>query len=457
MQKRILITVVVGLFAIGLPYNSLGQWDLSSGIVSLQMSNSKVIAQDAIPTGALNYKFEIRGDLRVSSTVRGPSFTDDNNTSYFLDPNSTSNLWSLTAVNTFKAPSFIDNDNNSFFVDPAGSSVLSKLAVNTTIGGSDFATFRVGGHIGLGSTSAVLFGTDNAPIAGLLGDGSNGLTLRGGSIEGYSGGTVVIQGGGCGDCGNGGHVAITGGSGGSGFTNGHVTLVPSVGDVAVGYSTATTPSAKLDVNGSVRATSYITVSDGNLKTNIKQISGGLDKILKLMGATYSFKEDNKTGLLLPKGTQLGFIAQEVEAVLPEAVFTDLNNVKGVDYNKVIPVLVEAIKELTTQVQTLKSDLMDGMVAMNGSSDERFKSVELHQNNPNPFDRNTTISYKLVEGISSASIFVFDMQGKEVKRVTVPVDSKSIEIQGGELGAGLYIYSLIIDGKEIDTKRMILTR
>ncbi len=55
------------------------------------------------------------------------------------------------------------------------------------------------------------------------------------------------------------------------------------------------------------------------------------------------------------------------------------------------------------------------------------------------------------------IYIYDMQGTQVKKLQINNrENTSIGIQGSELKAGMYMYSLIIDGKEIDTKRMILT-
>ncbi len=86
-----------------------------------------------------------------------------------------------------------------------------------------------------------------------------------------------------------------------------------------------------------------------------------------------------------------------------------------------------------------------------------KIPSLSQNRPNPFDSNTTINYFLPENINQAAILVFDMQGKQLKRIDLDQKGNGkVEIYGRELIAGMYLYALIADGKEIDTKRMILT-
>ena len=77
--------------------------------------------------------------------------------------------------------------------------------------------------------------------------------------------------------------------------------------------------------------------------------------------------------------------------------------------------------------------------------------------PNPFKEQTTINYYLSEKVNSASLVIFDMNGRQIKRYAIAGKGEGkVEINGGELYPGMYIYTLIANGKEVDTKRMILT-
>jgi hypothetical protein len=107
------------------------------------------------------------------------------------------------------------------------------------------------------------------------------------------------------------------------------------GEVGIGDST---PSYKLDVAGTIRATGdVIAYSDERVKENIKTIDNSLEKVNKLRGVEFNkIGEDKKS---------IGVIAQEIEKVLPEVVKTDDEGMKSVAYGKVVGVLIEAVKEL----------------------------------------------------------------------------------------------------------------
>lgn len=82
---------------------------------------------------------------------------------------------------------------------------------------------------------------------------------------------------------------------------------------------------------------------------------------------------------------------------------------------------------------------------------------LHQNSPNPFRGSTTIKYSIPKDAKDAYICVFNMQGTMLSQTPVSGSSDRITINGSDYGPGMYIYSLIVNGREVDSKRMILTK
>ena len=100
-------------------------------------------------------------------------------------------------------------------------------------------------------------------------------------------------------------------------------------------------------NGNFTATGNVTAfSDIRLKENIEEIPDALNKVSALRGVTYDRKD-------LEGERHAGLIAQEVEAVLPEVIVTNDDGIKTVAYGNLVGLLVEAIKELREEVETLK--------------------------------------------------------------------------------------------------------
>jgi len=126
----------------------------------------------------------------------------------------------------------------------------------------------------------------------------------------------------------------------------------------VGIGT-TSPAYKLHVVGAVYATGQVycngaaLCSDQRWKTNIKPIQNALDNVLKMQGVTYYWKVDEYPDKHFPEGEQIGFIAQEIEKSYPQVVLTDKDGYKSVDYSKLTPVLVEAIKEQQKIIEELQ--------------------------------------------------------------------------------------------------------
>ena len=101
------------------------------------------------------------------------------------------------------------------------------------------------------------------------------------------------------------------------------------------------------VGGSIYATGDVTAySDESLKTNIKTIDNGLDKVMALRGITFDRIADGSTST--------GVSAQDVAAVLPEAVATDDEGLMAVKYGNLVGLLIEAIKDLKEEVNDLKA-------------------------------------------------------------------------------------------------------
>jgi hypothetical protein len=120
-----------------------------------------------------------------------------------------------------------------------------------------------------------------------------------------------------------------------------LTLNGASGNVGIGTET---PSQKLQVIGNILATGTITPSDARFKRDIRRIDDPVGKIMQLNGVTYYYRNTEFTQFGFTDKEQVGVIAQEVEKVLPQLVFTDDKGYKAVDYTKLVPLLIEGIKE-----------------------------------------------------------------------------------------------------------------
>jgi hypothetical protein len=107
------------------------------------------------------------------------------------------------------------------------------------------------------------------------------------------------------------------------------------------------------VQGNAWSTGAFLSSDARYKKNIQDIENALDKIIKIRGTSFVFRADEFKDYQFAEGLQFGFIAQELENVFPEMVKTERNGYKSVNYNEMIPVLVEAIKDQQKQIEELK--------------------------------------------------------------------------------------------------------
>lgn len=99
------------------------------------------------------------------------------------------------------------------------------------------------------------------------------------------------------------------------------------------------------------ARNFYSISDRKLKTNVKPIPNALEKVIKLKGVSFIYKMKDETEL------SYGFISQEVEKIIPEIVSETKDNTKALNYDAIIPFLVESIKEQNEKIIKLKERII----------------------------------------------------------------------------------------------------
>jgi len=256
----------------------------------------------------------------------------------------------------------------------------------------------------------------------------------------------------------------------------------------VGINTGT-PSYKLDVNGTFRCYGFTNSSDSRLKSNVKEIKNALDVILKLVPKTYDLTipandqstsdkskmsdgNENKTKpeVLL---NQAGLVAQELKNILPNLVSEDNKGYLGINYIGLIPYLIQAFKEQSSlieqqgkKMEQLNNELenccskpnqLNDISIFDRKSENSYSIPTLEQNNPNPFNQQTQIAYFIPDNCNNTSLHIYDLNGVELKVIDINQKGKgNVTIDANSLKAGMYLYTLICDGREIATKKMILT-
>ena len=201
---------------------------------------------------------------------------------------------------------------------------------------------------------------------------------------------------------------------------------------------------------------------------LSPVSYTLDKsaINNFLKIPDSVQVANNAAKAIPQ-RQIGFVAQEVEAIVKKSgyVFSGIEAPQNeedpytIRYAEFVVPLVKAVQELTAQVEDLRQQLKKysnestttQQIAMN-------TGAFLYQNSPNPFSANTEIQMDIPESHQQANVIIYNLEGKQLKNIEVSARGKAtVNISGNELGAGMYLYTLMVDGNVVDTKRLILTK
>lgn len=263
-------------------------------------------------------------------------------------------------------------------------------------------------------------------------------------------------------------------------------------------------------------TGWLSYSDSRFKFNIKEEVKGLAFIMKLRPVTYQFDTRKVTEFMtanMPDSTkkrhldgvdfttstnkvQEGFLAQEVEQAeiscgIKSSIVSHPSNstdLYALSYGAFVVPLVKAVQELSHNFDSLArhSKMTDSLLSVLqnccNSSSQRTRSsggsgsisgndqgnsenithvelannIMLYQNEPNPFGENTVIRYFIPENTTSTAYVVFyDMYGKEMQRTQISTKGfGSINANTLNLASGVYSYSMIVEGRVVDNKKMI---
>lgn len=163
----------------------------------------------------------------------------------------------------------------------------------------------------------------------------------------------------------------------------------------------------------------------------------------------------KTGYHIPVRDSAGTI------IKPGVTYKELN------YNAFIAILIAGMQKQQAELDSVKSLL--GMSRVNSGSSgsttgyvkpqnitlSNLDALVLDQNIPNPFEETTLITYRIPENIQNAYIIFYDQSGRVINKADITTRGEGkLQVYGSQLSKGIYTYSLVADGKVIDTKKMV---
>lgn len=406
----------------------------------------------------------------------------------YLGPSSAVQIATTGILTTVKNAGIMGASNASYALNVNANSTFGGINITDPVDRTGLVITKSGLNYGISvtksstsSATATIYSSNAGSGAALYGSGAAGNGVYGYN-SGANAGVYGYSSGG------------TGSIGVSGYCNGIGYGMSAYGDLGSGiYATSNSNYAGYFV-GDVYSSGNYVGSDARLKQNVKDVSKAMDIINQLQPKLYNFRDDGNYKLMhLPKGNHYGLIAQDVEKILPnlvrdtkfetamakphglpsdkegvqpQKVSSETIDFKAVNYTELIPIIIKGMQEQQAIIekQQQQIDALQQMMqnTTNASNSSDIKSVAsssayLLQNAPNPFSQNTLVKCFVPSTVKQAKLTVYNSAGQLLKSYTLTGGMNSININGGTLSAGQYAYTLIADGKKIDSKNMILTK
>ena len=302
--------------------------------------------------------------------------------------------------------------------------VIGEVTTNTT--GRNYGVF---GHIPTNVNGAAIYGTTHTSCLG--------ETLTG-NYAGYFEGNVLTSG----------NLGVTGG----------------INGVALGFpGTLSNPyrgtgEGSSELSGQLRrlelSTFFLNRENNTLRTASAESAGNSDLDNEML---------TKTEKQILSKQHYGLSANQLEEVFPDLVYENEDGTKCINYVEMVPILVEVINEMGARLEALENGGQTSKRAISSttdiaSADEGVTVLSLGQNKPNPFGETTSIAVSVPEDVQTAFLYVYNLNGSKVAQVDIPTrGTTSVTLSAATLSEGMYLYSLVADGKIVQTRRMIVEK
>lgn len=226
-------------------------------------------------------------------------------------------------------------------------------------------------------------------------------------------------------------------------------------DKIVFYNTASSTFNSIEVANVYQA------SDERLKSNVKEMKSGLGSLMSLRPVTFNWKPQASKAKSMDadaaatsandNSLQYGFLAQEVEEVLPDIVRDSDTGDKLVNYSAMIPILVQAVQELQQTVEAQAITIAELTASRPNAKAAATSANKIISCSPNPTSGFVSIETQL-ESDAEAEIIITSMAGNREK--LLKVTEKTTTTDASALPAGIHIVSLYVGGQLADTCRLI---
>ncbi|MEO0041937.1 MAG: hypothetical protein RL329_1385 [Bacteroidota bacterium] len=225
---------------------------------------------------------------------------------------------------------------------------------------------------------------------------------------------------------------------------------------------------KLHAAGNVLANNYYVPSDQRLKQNIQTIKDPMAIITGLNGKTYEMRTKAFEERHFDAGRMYGFLAQELQKVMPEAVKENAEGFLTVNYDFVIPVLTEGIKTQQKTIETLQAELEEIKKILKSNTvskstdaavlnSKRVETVKLEQNRPNPTASIALIAYEMPQTMNQGNLIITDLTGKMIQNITLENNHADVTVDVSNMADGIYVYSLVVKGEVLASKKMMVQK
>lgn len=221
----------------------------------------------------------------------------------------------------------------------------------------------------------------------------------------------------------------------------------------------------------VYASAYNTLADSRLNSDVRQVESGiLYELTQMNVLEYRLNQFDADGMVDSIGRgyynsssgimdkeHYGLSGQEIREIYPSLVSENNEGYLSVNYVEMVPLLIQSIKELKAELDNTNAELEAIKSTAKVTDRISNQTIVLHQNVPNPFKDKCTVKCTIPTGSVDASLYLYDYNGRQIKNINIKERGDvQVAVDGNGLEAGIYLYSLIVDGQLVDTLKMVLT-